>query len=30
MNPTFKMTSTFKSDEYYREFKQRKLPFPSP
>ena len=30
MDPTFEMSSTFKSDEYYREFKRRKRPFESP
>jgi hypothetical protein len=29
-DPTFEMSPIFKSDEYYREFKRRKLPFASP
>jgi len=28
-DPTFKMPSIFRSDEYYREFKRRKHPFES-
>jgi len=29
-DPTFKMSPIFRSDEDYREFKQRKLQFASP
>jgi hypothetical protein len=29
-DPSYKVSPIFKSDEYYREFKRRKLPFASP